>query len=645
MFSLCMMWLLAGGVIGVASVPVPMSAAEFARIAQPHCLLSNSLFYLLSTPFHRYCCLASNSGNAESAFRPELFAMSTNNMSTDVTVNSTQVQKATSTRYSPLLQNGDSFRLLRVLPSLRHGSPIRCELFTSSISRERDQFIAGSYVWGPPEPKRSILLDGGPFQVRDNLFRFLTAFRSRNQPQVIWLDAICINQDDIQERSHQVQEMKRIYSGAKCVYSWLGHDKPLPHTGTFNRQYIIDLYYRCMRDNRQHTRHKDQSEYILQADYWSRMWIVQEFILAKKVKLLVGRKRLPCNELENIILCTPLPEEWTGILRSRRRFTALILYRSVRGSFERLFEHFGMLPRSVPLDGVFALLGLLKGTEKDLRLISIIDYSLTVWQLLQQILALDILDFPFKFAEQYNRYVIKDQRDDYMGGYVSMELKQDVYWNLSGAERAAGSSLNTVMTIRASRAIRYSEATNNDTVEVAVNTPRWRTIAVRSGISVELSFGLLSTKPSYLLRTRALVEACDSQCATSCTTHAVVGFSWISWRYPKKPYEPASIISIDVPLSASHASGDVSRLIHNIQQRSMELVEAMSSKVRMIATGRSSDHQNPILYKLETDVETMVMLSTFIKDLETHKGWQGLLDLATEWVQRPGTEEDAARPK
>jgi len=77
----------------------------------------------------------------------------------------------------------------------------------------------------------------------------------------------------------------------------------------------------------------------------------------------------------------------------------------------------------------------------------------------------------------------------------------------------------------------------------------------------------------------------------------------------------------------------------------MELVEAMSSKVRMIATGRSSDHQNPILYKLETDVETMVMLSTFIKDLETHKGWQGLLDLATEWVQRPGTEEDAARPK
>ena len=135
MFSLCMMWLLAGGTIVVASVLVAMSAAKLARIAQLHCLLSDCLFYLLSTPFNRYCCLASNSRNAESMFQPKLFAMSTNNRCTDVSANSTQVQKPASTRYSPLLHNGDSFRLLRVLPSLRHGSPIRCEIFTSSISR------------------------------------------------------------------------------------------------------------------------------------------------------------------------------------------------------------------------------------------------------------------------------------------------------------------------------------------------------------------------------------------------------------------------------------------------------------------------------------------------------------------------------
>ena len=571
--------------------------------------------------------------------------MSTNNISTDVPANPTQVQKAASTRYSPLLHDGDSFRLLRVLPSLRQGSPLRCESFTSSISRERDQYIAGSYVWGPPEPKRSILLDGGPFQVRDNLFRFLKAFRSRYQPRVIWLDAICINQDDIQERSHQVQEMKRIYSGAKCVYSWLGYDKSLPHTGIFNRQYVSELYFWCLRDERQRKRQRSQLEYIAKAEYWSRMWIVQEFILAQDVHLLLGKDKLSYSKLDKIMQGARLFDSSTGITPTKYNMFALLNYRSEWKTFEGLFETFGMLPRSVPLDGVFALLGLLEGNEKDLRLISIADYNLSVWQLLQQILALDIVKSSlFKFAEQYNRYVIEGQRDDYMGGYVGLRLMEAPSMQPRGADgsryaRTGGSLLEISMATETSRAFKHCE---DGILEVAMYTPRWRTISGQSGVSVGLSWYVESVDS---LSTRALVEACDSRCVTTCATHAVFGFSWRFRHKGMQIGDPALTASIDVPLLTSYASRDVSRLIYDIQQRSMEMVEAISSKLRMTAGDRFGFHTTATPYKLETDVDTIVTLSTFIRDLETHNGWQGLLELAMECTRKPGAEEDVTRPK
>ena len=553
------------------------------------------------------------------------FAMSTNSTSTSVSTNSTQVRQTASTRFSPLLHNGDSFRLLRVLPSLSHGFSIRCKLYTSSISRERDKYIAGSYVWGPPEPKKTILVDGEHFQVRENLFRFLKAFRSRYQSQAIWLDAICIDQDDIEERSHQVQEMKRIYSGAKCVYSWLGSDKPLP-------------------------RRRDQLEYIFQAEYWSRMWIVQEFILANEVQLLVGRNRLPYSKLENLHENRPSFNESTVIPRSKA--FDFMFYRNEPKTFETLFANFGMLPRSVPVDGVFALLGLLKGTEKDLRLISIADYSLTVWQLLQQIFALDILQYPFRFAEQYNRYVIKGQRDDYMGGDVGLELMERPPPQLSGADdswygRTEGSSLEMAMGIQTSRAIRHYVAFNENIFEVAMYTPRYRTISGQSGVSIGLSWCSVQPASRKFLRTNVLVEACDSRCTTTCATHAVVGFSWtISHGHEHEhTRDPAPTTSINVPLLISYALGDVSQLIHNIQKRSTEMVEATGSKVRMNANDGVDSYTGRTPYKLETDVETMVILSTFIKDFETHNGWQGLLALAMDWLPKSGTEDDAKRPK
>lgn len=119
----------------------------------------------------------------------------------DIESATTLVEGSNSSAFKhPQLSKGDdAFRLLRILPG-RPGFPvdlIRCELFAASISSSEGEYIAGSYVWGPPEPTTSIFLNGFAFPIRENLLHFLRACRKRAGVQIMWIDAICINQDDV----------------------------------------------------------------------------------------------------------------------------------------------------------------------------------------------------------------------------------------------------------------------------------------------------------------------------------------------------------------------------------------------------------------------------------------------------------------
>jgi Heterokaryon incompatibility protein (HET) len=94
-------------------------------------------------------------------------------------------------------------------------------------------FAALSYTWGDPALTSTIYLDGQPFLVRPNLHAALVILRMRllldyhthnkdDRLQFLWIDAICIDQENIQERSHQVNMMSSIYSSAFLVVVWLG---------------------------------------------------------------------------------------------------------------------------------------------------------------------------------------------------------------------------------------------------------------------------------------------------------------------------------------------------------------------------------------------------------------------------------------
>jgi hypothetical protein len=129
--------------------------------------------------------------------------------------------------YSPLKARKDfySIRLLRLLPNENNSSDIECQLFDYFLSYESLEghlYEALSYVWGIPQKTRSILLNNYAFKVTENLHSVLSRMRNQYLERVIWIDAICINQDDLKEREEQIQYMARIYGVAKSVIVWLG---------------------------------------------------------------------------------------------------------------------------------------------------------------------------------------------------------------------------------------------------------------------------------------------------------------------------------------------------------------------------------------------------------------------------------------
>jgi hypothetical protein len=85
-------------------------------------------------------------------------------------------------------------------------------------------YEATSYVWGDPNVKVSITCEGSSLKVTPNLKAALQHLRPEIGTRVLWADADCSNQEDLEERSQQVRIMSRIYAKATRSLVWLGTD-------------------------------------------------------------------------------------------------------------------------------------------------------------------------------------------------------------------------------------------------------------------------------------------------------------------------------------------------------------------------------------------------------------------------------------
>jgi hypothetical protein len=83
-------------------------------------------------------------------------------------------------------------------------------------------YEALSYVWGEESSQYFVWLAGYRHRVTENLHRALYQLRPSSGHRTLWIDALCINQKDNEERNEQVQKMRNIYSQATKVVVWLG---------------------------------------------------------------------------------------------------------------------------------------------------------------------------------------------------------------------------------------------------------------------------------------------------------------------------------------------------------------------------------------------------------------------------------------
>ncbi|KAF1850138.1 heterokaryon incompatibility, partial [Cucurbitaria berberidis CBS 394.84] len=99
---------------------------------------------------------------------------------------------------------------------------IHCELIIVSLEDVAGDFAALSYVWGSPSNRERITVNGTDVPATMNLEAALRRVRNTEKVELLWVDAICINQTDIVEKNIQVMRMKEIYTKSARVLVWIG---------------------------------------------------------------------------------------------------------------------------------------------------------------------------------------------------------------------------------------------------------------------------------------------------------------------------------------------------------------------------------------------------------------------------------------
>ncbi|SPO07052.1 uncharacterized protein DNG_09746 [Cephalotrichum gorgonifer] len=256
--------------------------------------------------------------------------------------------------YSPVSRENREFRLVRFAHPISPDGPIMLELRHASIRDDDSHFSALSYLWGDDTNMTEIHVNDRPFSLRHNLHAALETLRRNSVGSWLWIDSICINQADLEEKSWHINDMRNIYSRADVVYMWLGpgsveSDKamdfvsrvgpratasgaldlvPDPELGKQVCDYLkaqppaerVDdenedaqgsalerfIYSLLQEEGLRNRMTGPEGGFLdgatpqddllagiadlLQRDYWNRIWIIQEVALAKEALVMCGER-------------------------------------------------------------------------------------------------------------------------------------------------------------------------------------------------------------------------------------------------------------------------------------------------------------------------------------------------------------------
>ena len=312
--------------------------------------------------------------------------------------------------YESLDADSYEIRTLSILPGAP-SSIVRCTMQKTNLITPI-KYAALSYCWGDETITTGILVDDVEIQVTVNLENALQHLRKLGVSR-LWVDALCINQTDKQEKGLQIRNMKQIYSKADTTYAWLGNEEiegtkavfaflmslQDPHSDTAltpTSHTCISMTSAPSRRRRRRdkllnrpTRHdppeppqsgdcqccKIESfiqglRHILERPYWRRRWIIQETSASYRQFLLCGDATITLDEMGRAIsLCrescywnssAAKSFEWFDIITTFRR----LYQENARPSLCWAIRSSRGFESTDPRDVIFSLLGLCHdGTE------------------------------------------------------------------------------------------------------------------------------------------------------------------------------------------------------------------------------------------------------------------------------------------
>lgn len=205
--------------------------------------------------------------------------------------------------------SGDQIRIVELLPYGADGpaAPLRCHVYTASLSADPD-YDAVSYVWGDPKKTAIIKINGRDVGISTNLAALLRRIRRPDRARNIWADQICIDQDNVVEKTAQVHMMGDIYSKCSQCLIWMGETPAtVPPSDVEAALHLLEFMAApekvpvpsCLTSKAdfKNVFNVLRGIHPLGNIWWSRIWTVQEVILPRDKTIIWGSRELPWEVL------------------------------------------------------------------------------------------------------------------------------------------------------------------------------------------------------------------------------------------------------------------------------------------------------------------------------------------------------------
>ncbi|ETS82478.1 hypothetical protein PFICI_04354 [Pestalotiopsis fici W106-1] len=330
-------------------------------------------------------------------------------------------------QYPPLCKDDSQIRLLTLLPAGKFTDDLQIILSNAQLSRPQSantlhesaasqenppsiadhSFTALSYVWGSPGNPSHVVVRGRSkdriIQVTRNVDTALRHLRTHDKERVLWVDAICINQGDLAERSSQVCLMARIYNRALDVVIWLGPEQDdgeyaLSLLGTWGSNVEVDWKVMTMApsqdagsethwadSNHQKTLDERQSLALfrlIHREWFERLWVRQEALTGTPTIIRCGNAEYSSQTLRNAIfmlytsgVLVHLPtEERTKFADRWSLVYSLVTSFASKRTLEKLRFDLRGLKWGDPVDAIYATLSLLTPFKQAIGIVP--DYTL-----------------------------------------------------------------------------------------------------------------------------------------------------------------------------------------------------------------------------------------------------------------------------